>query len=337
MCRIRYRKHRALAGFTLIELLVVIAIIAILIGLLIPAVQKVREAAGRASCQNNMKQLGIAMHAYHNDNGQFPVGQYNKLEGEAAIWDRGCWVHFILPYIEQGNLYQLFYNGCGSPAGVALPYVLLTPNKDTVIKTLYCPSDGNSPKTKTVDTNSSAYGGNVAMTQGLHVNYVMCAGNGWSLGYPLATATNYGGFGAAGTSNVLDGMFYVQSQTKLSGISDGTSNTLMTSEILVAPDTNVNDLRGRYCNSWTGNSLFTTVNPPNTTVADVQHYQGVSLPTAPTTTSGTSNNISARSNHTGGVNGLFADGHVTFIPNTINLTVYQAISTIASGEANTSF
>src|SRR5579872_2260004 len=105
----RYRKNQALAGFTLIELLVVIAIIAILIGLFIPAVQKVREAAGRASCQNNMKQLGIAMHAYHGDNSQFPVGQYNKLEGESAIWDRGCWVHFILPYIEQGNLYQLFY------------------------------------------------------------------------------------------------------------------------------------------------------------------------------------------------------------------------------------
>jgi prepilin-type processing-associated H-X9-DG protein len=317
-------------------LLVVIAIIAILIGLLIPAVSKVKDSANKSSCANNLHQLGIAMATYCNDNGgQFPVGQYNALESETPYWDRACWVHFILPQIEQGNLYNGFVAAAG-PNGNAKPYVLLAPNKDTVIKTLICPADGNSPKTKTADTNSSIYGSN--MMQGLHVNYVGCAGDGYGPNTAVGVrGPNYVGFGARGSSNFLDGIFYVQSLTKQQGITDGQSTTMMLSEILIVPDTSSNDLRGRYCNSWTGNSLFTTVYPPNTSVPDVQHYQGVSTAFAPVTTVGTNNNMSARSNHTGGVNVVFVDGHVAFINNNINLTVYQAISTIANGEPNTSF
>ena len=312
-------------GFTLVELLVVIAIIAILIGLLLPAVQKVRQAADRASCGNNLHQLAIAMLAYHDTAKQFPVGQYNYLESNTpSNWIRACWVHFLLPYIEQNNLYQV-YNATAGTSG----YVLNAPGKDAVIRTLICPSDGNSPKTKTIDTNGTSAG---TQMQGMHVNYVGCAGNGWSI-----SGTNYGGFGAGGSANVLTGMFYVQSQTKLGGITDGTSNTMMLSEILVVPDDGANDLRGRYNNSWTGNNLFTTVYPPNTTVPDVQHYQGVNTVFAPTTRSGTNNNMSARSNHTNGVNAVFADGSVRFVPNSINLAIYQAVSTIAGGEPNVSF
>src|SRR5471032_482381 len=98
-------------GFTLIELLVVIAIIAILIALLVPAVQKVRAAAASTQCKNNLKQIALALHGYHDANKALPVGQanhfYSNSTGAPAMnWIRGCWAHFILPYIDQGNVYH---------------------------------------------------------------------------------------------------------------------------------------------------------------------------------------------------------------------------------------
>src|SRR6187200_1622840 len=148
------RSYRSRVGFTLIELLVVIAIIAILIGLLLPAVQKVREAAARMQCSNNLKQLGIAMHSYHDANQALPA----VMGPSGCCW--GTWVILIMPYIEQENAYKLYQNWGGSdtvnsnfPApGVAgtFPRYGAAPNTTNVTarryKTFTCPSDqDNAP------------------------------------------------------------------------------------------------------------------------------------------------------------------------------------------------
>ncbi len=311
-------------GFTLIELLVVIAIIAVLIGLLLPAVQKVREASALSQCANNLKQIGIALHSYHNDQGTLPPGQWNDFYTNQYPWCRGCWVQPILPYLEQANLYEVYVTG--GPSQLAANNTtggraLLQTHKDTIIKTLLCPSDPNSPKTHTIDTNTVS-DGTTAM-QGMHVNYVVCSGS-----------TTYG------TGLDLNGIFFVQSQTRFTDIKDGTSNTLMGSEICVSPDVTANDLRGRYCNSWEGNSWFSTVNPPNTSVPDAQNYETQSIPQAPVTVTSTSSGaafLAARSYHSEVVNALLADGSVRTISNMVNATVYQALGSMSGGESPAPF
>ena len=309
----RASSHRA---FTLIELLVVIAIIAILIGLLLPAVQKVREAAARIKCENNLKQVALALHNHHDANGVFPLGQYNNFYANDTPWVRGCWVVPTLPYLEQQSLYQL-YDGSRAVNG---NWALLAPNKDTLIPPLVCPSDPNSPKTNTIDGNTVTFpnGTTASQKQGLHTNAVVCAGSAY----------------VSPNGQLTNGMFAVKSKTRMTDIQDGTSNTLMVSEILVVPDATANDLRGRYSNSWYGNSWFVTVVPPNTTVADRVGYQGQSITSAPSTNVGTTApvGLAARSGHSQGVNAALADGSVRFVRNSITLTTWQAMGTSRGGE-----
>jgi prepilin-type N-terminal cleavage/methylation domain-containing protein len=305
------------SGFTLIELLVVIAIIGILIALLLPAVQKIREAAARLKCQNNLKQIGLALHNYHDANGRFPPGQFNPIARDMFPYNRACWELVLLPYIEQDPLYRSIDNYLTVQRG---PYACWAPDAWTPIASLICPTDPTSPKNLTAGARTPQ---DRNLAQGFHGNYVLCGGS--TVFNPPGDANGFN----------LNGLFYPLSKTRITDISDGASNTLMGSELIVVPDSDPynHDLRGRYYNTWQGNVLFTTLQPPNTPVGDQSNYcrPGV-IPQAPCILSGSNVAQYARSYHTGGVNAMLGDGSVRFIQNGINLGVYRALGTRNGGE-----
>src|SRR5262245_15376656 len=128
-------------AFTLIELLVVIAIIGILVGLLLPAVQKVREAAARMQCSNNLKQIALACHNYHDAYGTFPAGNVFRKGPPNNLYDHfECWAISILPFIEQNNLYSLWNPNLPNPVPDATSANMATVRK-ALVKTYNCPSD----------------------------------------------------------------------------------------------------------------------------------------------------------------------------------------------------
>ncbi len=298
---------RMRSAFTLIEILVVIAIIAILIAILVPAVQKVRDAVARTQCQNNLRQLGMGLHGYHDAFKKFPPGQYNPLGRDANPFNRSCWMQPLLPFVDLLPSYELW-----SQWGVT--YATQIPENWNSQAVFLCPADPTRGKNVTYyhRNGGGSSGGSPQNSQGAHGNYVLCAGNTT--------------FGTTGGGLNLNGLFYPLSTTCLSNISDGSSNTLMGSEIILTHDSaSRDDLRGRYYNTWEGNVLFSTLYPPNTLVPDRSSYCVNTNPMAPCS-SGSDNLVqSARSFHGGGVNSLYADGAVRFTSNTINATVYQGL------------
>ena len=295
---------RRRTGFTLIELLVVIAIIAVLVALLLPAVQQAREAARRSQCKNNLKQMVLALHNYHDSSLVFPPGCPGTLNlSNPADYQYATGFQFALyPNMEQQPAYNVIEASilAGSVSWSAT-------GCDTRIPSMICPSDPNQPKLTFLSMSQP----------GFTTNYVGSFG----------TTT----FDAAPYSS--NGLFYFKSRTKMASILDGTSNTLALGEVLVGVDSGGWDLRGKIFDVEQGNVFFSTIYAPNTSVGDVSWYcvTGTLAPCGPH--SATNQFQALRSMHPGGVHVAMVDGSVRYISNNINLATYQALSTTKALDA----
>ena len=309
------RKKLSPRGFTLIELLVVIAIIAILIALLLPAVQQAREAARRTQCKNNLKQLGLAAHNYHDTHNAFPLMASDSLYNYSPHAQ-------LLPYHDQATLHNLI--DFNTPLLVGLPWMpnlhpSLVPVAKQKLNVLLCPSDAGEPMF--IDARGNEYAGG---------NYLFNGGSG--------AGTDY-------CSNSNDGLFWKGSRTRFRDLTDGTSNTVFIAETLFgnrqATTTTLVDhqrqmkrisggppcvpsadamlgmaassYEGRRAGSWirsTGyHALVHGYFTPNSDLPDMAHHgEVVSGP---------------RSLHVGGAQLALCDGSVRFVSENVDLTTFR--------------
>ena len=293
-------------GFTLIELLVVIAIIAILIGLLLPAVQKVREAASRAKCANNLKQWGLAIHNYAEAFGQFPIGHNSS--------PRHTWVPHLWPFIEQGDTLNLY--GDPNVQQFYLPnatiYNTMNGACGVKVKQYYCPSDYGSNLDDPTQTYDRCRG-----------NYVV----NWGPNGIYVAPTLPGPFGDSGGNPATPQV------TAFTDITDGTSNTLMMSECLMALSHDDDDWRGDIQNDQ-GEYCFSTLITPNSSAPDLIDggWFQPSPQMGPAAAAGTDQYYGARSRHINGVNVSLCDGSVRLVTNSISLKTWMAAGSMSGSE-----
>jgi prepilin-type N-terminal cleavage/methylation domain-containing protein/prepilin-type processing-associated H-X9-DG protein len=291
-------------GFTLVELLVVIAIVGVLIALLLPAVQKVREAANRASCQNNLHQIGLALHSYHDGHGSFPSGYLNKPinpsnpDQTAPGWG---WAALLLPYIEQDNLAQQINFGLQveHPSNLAA--------RTTIVNLYVCPSDRSTGIFTIYDKN------NQPLAQATTNSYAACHGIGVDLDEEL---------------DDFNGMFSRNSRVRFADVTDGTSNTIAIGE------------RSSFFTQtpWAGAVSFGTTritpgaptnNPTAIEDAPTQTLVHISVHTLNDPNSDPEDFFTP---HTGTGNFLFVDGSVRPVSTGISISVLQALATRDGGE-----
>jgi len=303
------------SAFTLIELLVVIAIIAILIALLVPAVQKVREAAARSQCQNNLKQLALAVHGYHDTYKVFPVNAGAGYTYNATTQNCWSWIARTLPFFEQTALYNSCQIGNANPAvaGTGLTMQQAQAFVAAQIPTLLCPSD---PDNTVPRTDRANIGGGVTPGMGC-TNYQGVCGSNWAWG----TYTNTGPSGNNNGLDAGDGIFFRSDYTKpkrILAILDGTSNTFMIGEDLI----NVN----QHCDwAFFNHATATCSIPLNNALQPGQPgYNNIG---------DWPNVYSFRSRHTGGANFALGDGSTRFVSDTIDIALYRALATRAGNEA----
>lgn len=299
-------------GFTLIELLVVIAIIAVLIALLLPAVQQAREAARRSQCKNNLKQIGIAMHNYHDTFNVFPPGVIaHAAAGSTGIGTGWAWGTFILPYIDQAPLYNQL-----SPSG------LMDLSNATTLGLLRTPIAGyNCPS----DPMGSAVPNTLAMVRSGTTTAAIGKSN------YLATAAGNQEVPCGGFGSKRNGMFFWNSSTRIRDITDGTTNVFMVMErdtIRESPRTGVT-IEQRMGAVWAGTSMPTCIDGNY----DMLNVLCVVYPTyAEVGGSATRHDRRDTSSaHEGGVHVALADGSVRFISENGSLANYMNLAAISDG------